>query len=100
MADVCLTLLCSPALEEKVLDMLLMSPYPTLFTSTATAAHGLANGELSQTEQVLGRAFATQVQVIFDESHRAALLDEIRQEFAGTRLHYWIVPVIEAGETT
>lgn len=100
MADVCLTLLCSPALEEKLLDLLLMSPHPTLFTSAATAAHGLADGELSQTEQVLGRAFATQVQVIFDESYRDALLEEIRRQFAGARVHYWLVPVIEAGETT
>ena len=57
MSELCLTLLCPPAIEEKLLDLLLMSPnIATVFTSTPTAAHGLAHENLDQTEQVLGRA--------------------------------------------
>ncbi len=98
MSDLCLSILCSPAVEEKLLDLLLLSPTAAVFTSTPTAAHGLAFGRLSQSEQVLGRAFASQVQVIIPDADKQALLDGIRQQFSGAGLRYWITPVIEAGE--
>lgn len=98
MSDLCLTVLCPPAVEEKLLDLLLLSPNAAVFTSTPTAAHGLAFGSLNQTEQVLGRAFATQVQVVIPDTDRQALLASLHQQFTGTGLRYWITPVIEAGE--
>ena len=99
MSELCLTLLCPPAIEEKLLDLLLMSPnIATVFTSTPTAAHGLANENLDQTEQVLGRARATAVQVILAASAKATLLEAIRRQFAGAGLRYWVTPVVEAGE--
>ena len=98
MPELCLTLLCPPAIEEKLLDLLLMSPNATVFTSTATAAHGLPAGTLSQSEQVLGRAHAIQVQVVFAAADKAVLLDQIRLQFAGAGLRYWLTDVVEAGE--
>jgi hypothetical protein len=98
MSELCLTLLCPPAVEEKLLDLLLLSPNATVFTSTATAAHGLAHENLDQTEQVLGRARATEVQVIFAAADKAALLEALRQQFAGAGLRYWMTTVVEAGE--
>ena len=98
MSELCLTLLCPPAVEEKLLDLLLMSPNAAVFTSAPTAAHGLAFGRLNQTEQVLGRAFATQVQVIIPTADKAALLCSIQEQFAGAGLRYWTTTVVEAGE--
>ncbi|MBN8765270.1 MAG: DUF3240 family protein [Thiobacillus sp.] len=98
MSELCLTLLCPPAVEEKLLDLLLMSPNAAVFTSAPTAAHGLDHGNLSQTEQVLGRAHATQIQVIFAAADKTSLLEQIHQEFAGAGLRYWLTPVLEAGE--
>lgn len=98
MSELCLTLICPPAVEEKLLDLLLLSPEVTFFTSTATAAHGTAHDDLDQTEQVLGRARATGIQVILDATDQAALLAAIRQQFAGAGLRYWLTPVAEAGE--
>lgn len=98
MSELCLTLLCPPAVEEKLLDLLLMSPNTTVFTSAPTAAHGLAFGRLSQAEQVLGRMLATQVQVVFSEEDKEALLKMIQQQFAGAGLRFWLTPVIEGGE--
>lgn len=97
MSELCLTLLCPPALKEKLLDMLLMSPEVALFTSTPTAAHGSAVGHLSPAEQVLGRAIATQVQVLFAAKDQEALLNTIQQQFAGTGMCYWLVPILEQG---
>jgi len=98
MSELCLTILCSPAVEEKLLDLLLLSPNAAVFTSAPTAAHGLVFGSLNQTEQVLGRAFATQVQVVIPDTDRQALLDGIQEQFSGAGLRYWITPVIETGE--
>ena len=97
MIEFCLTLLCPPALEEKLLDLLLMSPEAAMFTSAPVAAHGLAFGRLSATEQVLGRVLATQVQVLLAEAHKGALLQAVQTQFAGTGLRYWLTPVAEAG---
>lgn len=98
MTEICVTLLCSPAIEEKLLDWLLMSSTTTVFTSTPTAAHGLAHENLNQMEQVLGRAQAVQVQVIVTGADIAPLLETLRQQFSKTGLRYWVTPVLEAGE--
>jgi hypothetical protein len=98
MSDCCLTLLCPPMLEEKLLDLLLMAPDAIIFTSARTAAHGVEFGRLSATEQVLGRALATQVQVLLSAEHKDAILSTIRREFAGVGLRYWVSPITEKGE--
>ena len=98
MSELCLTLLCPPAIEEKLLDVLLMLPNPIVFTSTPTAAHGLVVGDLSQTEQVMGRAYATEIQVLFAAADKAVLLDLVRQKFSGVGLRYWLTTVVESGE--
>ncbi len=98
MSDLCLTLLCPPAVEEKLLDLLLMSPNANVFTSAPTAAHGMAFNNLNQTEQVLGRGFATQVQVIISSADKDALLGAIKSQLAGAGLRYWTTPVLDAGD--
>ena len=98
MSDLCLTLLCPPEVEEKLFDLILMSPNATIFTSGSAATHGLRHDSFNQTERVLGRAFATQVQVILADAEKAALLKQIQQHFAGAGLRYWVTPVLEAGE--
>lgn len=98
MSELCLTLLCPPAIEERVLDLLLMSPDAMFFTSTPTAAHGMASSGLSQTEQVMGRAQAVQIQLVFGAAAKAALFERLRQEFTGAGLRYWLTTVVETGE--
>lgn len=97
MSELCLTLLCPPTLEEKLLDTLLLSPQAAVFTSTPTAAHGSAAGQLSPAEQVLGRAVATQVQVLLAATDKETLLNTIQQQFAGTGMRYWLAPILEQG---
>lgn len=98
MTDFCLTILCPSAVEEKLLDLLLMTANLKMFTSAPTAAHGLHTDSFSQSEQVLGRAFATQVQVLLTEEDKQALVENMHAQFAGAGLRYWLTPVIEAGE--
>lgn len=98
MSEHCLTLLCPPAIEEKLLDLLLMSSITTVFTSVPTAAHGIAHEDLNQMEQVLGRSQAVQVQVIVSDADKAMLLETLRQQFSKTGLRYWVTPVLESGD--
>lgn len=98
MSELCLTLVCPPAVEEKLLDLLLMSPDVTFFTSTVTAAHGMAHENMDQTEQVLGRANATEIQILLAAANKNPLLDAIRRDLAGAGLRYWVTTVAEAGE--
>lgn len=98
MSELCLTLLCPCSLEENLLDALLVSPEITIFTSTQSAVHGMTPGNLSMSEQVLGRALATQVQVLIKLEDKEAVLASIRSQFAGIGLRYWITPIIETGE--
>ncbi|WP_454776814.1 DUF3240 family protein [Janthinobacterium tructae] len=98
MTELCLTLLCSPALEERVLDTLLMSSEISLFTSTAAAAHGLAHDRLSATEQVLGLAKMTRIDALLPEAHRETVLTMLRQVLQGGGVRYWLTPITEAGE--
>ena len=97
MSELCLTLVCPPAVEERVLDLLLLTPTVTFFTSTPIAAHGMPHEDMDQTEQVLGRARVTEIQVILAADDKAVLLDAIRQQFAGAGLRYWVTTVAEAG---
>jgi len=98
MPELCLSLLCPASLEEKLLDLLLLHPDLDVFTSTRTAAHGLAFGALNANEQVLGRALATHVQVLMPERQRDAVLEAVRREFAGAGLRYWISPITDSGD--
>lgn len=93
-----LTLLCPPALEEKLLDALLMLPQAAVFTSTKAAAHGMRTDRLTAGEQVLGRATVTQIQVLLSAVDKDVVLDTIRSKFAGAGLRYWITAVIAEGE--
>ena len=98
MSELCLTLLCPPAVEERLLDLLLLSPHAAMFTSTAIAVHDIRFGALSQMEQVLGQAHATQIQVLCSAEDKAALLEQVGAQFIGAGLRYWVTPLIEMGE--
>lgn len=98
MIEFCINFICPPQAEEKLLDLLLMSPSAIIFTSKPTAAHGLPPSRLNESEQVLGRAEAVEIKALTDAGGKTALLDQIRQEFAGTGLRYWVAAVLEAGD--
>lgn len=98
MSDVNCSILCSPDVEEKLLDQLLVAAFAEdVFTSTPTFAHGVAHMALSPDEQVLGRARATMVQVLLKLDRWPALKALLIREFAGTGLRYRLTPVIEEG---
>jgi hypothetical protein len=97
MINICLSLLGSPELEEKVLDHLLFSPHTQTFTSQACASHGGCTTDFDASEQVLGRANAVLIQVLLDSDKTEPLLDDLKRLFPGSGLRFWLTPVLQEG---
>lgn len=98
MAEYCLSLICPPMVEEKLLDVLLANAASEVFTSTPTHSHGTAQGRLTATEQVMGRSRAMQVNVLLTTKEWDRLRAQLQREFAGTGVRYWALPLAFEGE--
>lgn len=98
MHDYCLNMVCPPTVEEKLLDVLLVSHGADVFTTVHVHSHGIANGQLSAQEQVMGRSQATHIRVLMTQEAMTSLLERIRNDFAGTGIRYWASPVAFEGE--
>lgn len=92
MHEYCLNLICSPTVEEKLLDVLLESDESEIFTSIHVHSHGAEHGQLSAREQVMGRSRAMQIQVLLSQEALMHLLERVQREFAGTGIRYWASP--------
>lgn len=99
MTRVCLSMLCSPELEEKVIDHLLALREDITFTQMSGASHGVHHAQqLSAEEAVLGRAASVLFQVLLTQADALSLIDEFRAQFSGSGLRYWSTPVWDEGE--
>lgn len=98
MSNFCLVLVCPPAIEEKLLDTLLVTAGDEVFTSTPTFSHGTAHGDMANLEQVMGRARSVRVEILVTEEEMAKLLEALRTSLAGTGLRYWALPLAAEGE--
>jgi hypothetical protein len=98
MSKHCLTIICPPEVEEKLLDTLLATVEGEIFTSTPTFSHGTSHGRLSNVERVMGRSRSVQVQILTTEDELAGLTALLLQRFKGTGLRYWASPLNVEGE--
>ena len=98
MSEFCLALVCSPEIEEKLLDTLLVSAGNEIFTSTPTYSHGTAHGRMTSLEQVMGRSLSVKVEIIVTEDEMKRLLQVLRESFKGTGLRYWAWSLSTEGE--
>lgn len=95
---VCLMLIAARSLREELFDYLSeQRDLVSGFTASDGAGHGPAVRLQSTTEQVKGHADEVLVRIILERQDAAQLLARIRTAFAGTRLVYWIMPVMEFG---
>jgi len=84
-------------LEEVVVDCLLMLESEHGFSSFSVNAHDHRNQGLSLAEQVSGRQKKIRFQMYVPEQGLSVLLAQLRKEFSGSGIHYWVLPVIERG---
>lgn len=95
--EVLVVLTTSPALQEPVVDWLLERLDGGGFTGVPVAGHSSRLEGLSTAEQVSGRQQRYQFQVQMPAQRVGSFLDGLREAFAGTDIHYWIMPVIGGG---
>jgi hypothetical protein len=98
MSEPCLlVLIAHPELEEAVVDWLLSLERPPGFSSVAINGHAAEPQRMTIAEQVRGSRRQVQFQVQTDVDAARGWVDQLRQEFAGAGLHYWILPLLEGG---
>jgi hypothetical protein len=97
MTDVLLVLIAPPELEEPLIDWLLERDAISGFTGLPAYGHSRNHGRYSLLEQVSGRQRRAIFQVQAETDEAQSLLGALRTEFSGTGLHYWVLPLIEAG---
>ena len=91
------TLNIPPSLEEMMVDSLLMLETEHGFSSFPVYAHHYDNKGLSLAEQVAGRQKRIRFQMYIPVQELPAFLAQLRQEFSGSGIQYWVLPVIENG---
>jgi hypothetical protein len=91
------TLNIPPSLEEMMVDSLLMLEAEHGFTSFPVNAHHHINIGLSLAEQVTGRQKRIRFQMYVPVQELPAFLEQLRQDFSGSGIQYWVLPVIENG---
>ncbi len=98
MQECLLVIVTTPALEESLVDWLLAREQLSGFSSTRIDGHGSRQTELSLAEQVMGRQRKVMFHVHTDCTVVTQLLDVLRADFAGAGLHYWVMPLLDAGK--
>ncbi|MFM8342409.1 MAG: DUF3240 family protein [Methylomonas sp.] len=96
-ADYLITLHVPPSLEEAVVDCLLSFETAQGFSSFAVNAHHHSHHGSSLAELVSGRQGKISFQMYVEKDEIAAVLNQLKTDFAGAGLHYWVTPVIEQG---
>ena len=95
---VCLTLIAARSLREELFDYLSeQRDLVSGFTASDGAGHGPTVRLQTSAEQVKGHADEVLVRTILEMQDAARLLAQIKTAFAGARLVYWIMPVMEFG---
>jgi hypothetical protein len=85
------------SLEEAVVDNLLMLEEELGFSSLVVNAHHHENKGLSLAEQVTGRQKQLRFQMYIDKQGLEPLLTQLKEDFSGSGIQYWVLPVIDNG---
>jgi hypothetical protein len=95
----CLLLIYAlPALEETLVDWLLENDAVSGFSTTEAYGHGQRQSGMSLLEQVTGRQRRIQFTVETTHATALSLLEQMREKFSGTGLHYMLIPLLELGQ--
>lgn len=92
-----ITLNVPPALEGMVVDHLLTLEFERGFSGFPVYAHHHQNQGLSIAEQVTGRQKRICFQMYVANEDLPKLLLQLRENFLGSGIQYWVIPVLENG---
>lgn len=96
-ADYLINLTVSPAIEEVLIDWLLKSETHAGFTSFKVNGHSSSEEGLSLSEQVAGMKKQIRFQIHLPEAGLNPFISQLKTDFKGVGIHYWVSPVIESG---
>ena len=91
-----LTINCSPAIEDDLIDALLAIEGVTGFTVLKAQGHGPV-GAMSIAEQVAGRRQRVQVQITLPATRVKNCLRQLADALPSPDIMYWITPVLGFG---
>lgn len=97
MSQSLLTLIFPPSLERPVTDWLLEREDVFGFTSMQNYGHGSEPATFSLIEQVEGRKKQIMFQIHVASEIAEVVINDLKQDFKGVKIHYWLVPVITSG---
>lgn len=92
-----LSLVVAPEVEDSVSDWLLAQPDLSGFSSHPVSGHGSSQHAMSLAEQVAGRRRQVLFQMHLPTPHAQRLLEQVKRQFNGSGMHYWLLPLIDAG---
>jgi hypothetical protein len=96
--NVCLTLIAARSLRAELFDYLTEQRDLVFgFTASEAAGHGPDVQLQTPAERVKGHADEIMVRAILEAQDAAKLIERLKMAFAGSRLVYWIMPVMEFG---
>ena len=92
-----LMIFAPPSVEDTVVDWLLEHDEIQGFSSAEAYGHGVRPSGMSLLEQVAGRQRRVQFMIHTSNEIAQHLVGDLREKFTGAGLHFFIVPVMEAG---
>ncbi len=95
--DCLLNWVVSPAVEDTVTDWLLGHEMVTGFSTYPIYGHGSSEYAMSLGEQVAGKRRQVLFQLLIPCARANELVEEIRRDFRGSGMHYWLMPVLGSG---
>ncbi len=96
-AQALLTLVLPPPLVDPLVDWLLEQPEVTGFVSLSVNGHGGSEHAMNAAEKVAGYRKSQMIQTHLPRKQASSLLQNLKQQFAGSNIHYWITPLIAGG---
>ena len=86
-----------PSVEETLVDWLLEHDAIEGFSSVEASGHGVRQAVMSLLEQVTGRQRRVQFTIKTETAFADHLIQDMRENFAGVGLRYFIVPLMGEG---
>lgn len=94
---VLLSLVVSPMIEDAMVDQLLEHEAVSGFTSYPINGHGASIHSLTPAEQVSGRQRQILFQTYLVSDQVDGVIKQLKEEFSGSGIHYWVVPLLDSG---
>ena len=96
-SEALLSLVVAPDIEDVIVDWLLERDEVSGFTSYPINGHGASIHAMTLAEQVAGRRRQVLFQTHMPQSQAERLLADLKRDFAGSGMHYWLVPLSACG---